>query len=363
MLIKAFNDIRRIPLPEKEGIAGYDDLRTIAALQVGTGNRAFKADQSGIWLGANKFANAPFRVAMDGTVVVGSGYTKINIFKQDGIPTSISTGDLWFDTNDKNKLYRAGSAGADEIAGGEWEAVRDTDIAQAISDAADAATDAATAIADAAEAKGIADGKVTTFYQAEAPTAEGTGDLWLDTDDDRLYRWSGSAWVEIQDTDIAQAISDASDAQNTADGKIVTFAQDAAPTAEGTGDFWIDTNDGNKIYRWSGSAWVAVDDTRKITVFAQDAIPTSLAVGDLWFDTNDDNKPYIAESVGADEITGGEWVLIDDQRAADALLKAGASQTLTGDIIVGASGVTIDGANIRIVIHDGTVPRGVFGDV
>ena len=215
MIIQAFNDIKRKPLPEREGIAGFDDLRTIAALQVGTGNRAFKADQSGIWLGANKWVDAPFRVAMDGTVVVGSGYSKLTVFKQDAVPTSISTGDLWFDTNDNNKLYRAGSVGADEITAGEWELV-------------------------------------------------------------------GTSTV----------------------------------------------------------------------VFAQDAIPTSINIGDLWFDTNDDNKPYIAESVGADEITGGEWVLIDDQRAADALLKAGASQTLTGDIEIGEGNVKIDGANKRILITE-----------
>jgi len=367
MLIKAFNDISRKPLPRKEGIGGFSDLRSVAAFEIGTGNRAVKADQSGLWLGAHKFADAPFSVNMAGDVIAssadfsGSGYTKINIFKQDGVPTSISTGDLWFDTDDKNKLYRAGSVGANEITGGEWEAVRDTDIAQAISDAADAAADAATAIADAATAQGTADGKVTTFYQAEAPTAEGTGDLWVDTDDDRLYRWSGAAWVEIQDVDIAQAISDAATAQTTADGKIVTFAQDAEPTAEGTGDFWIDTNDGNKIYRWSGSEWVAVDDTRKIKVFAQDAIPTSITIGDIWYDTNDDNKPYVAESVGANEITAGEWVLIDDQRAADALLKAGSTQTLTGDIQVGESNIKIDGANKRIIINDGTNDRILIG--
>lgn len=40
--------------------------------------------------------------------------------------------------------------------------------------------------------------------------------------------------------------------------KIKTFYQDASPTAEGTGDLWVDTNDNNKLYRWSGSAWTEV---------------------------------------------------------------------------------------------------------
>ena len=41
--------------------------------------------------------------------------------------------------------------------------------------------------------------------------------------------------------------------------------------------------------------------------FRQDGIPTSLNIGDTWFDTNDSNKQYRAASVGADQITSGEW--------------------------------------------------------
>jgi len=327
----------------------------------GYGNKIFGIDNRGMWMGAADFENGIFSVDYDGKVIAtsadfsGSGYTKINIFKQDAVPTSIAIGDLWFDTNDKNKLYRAGSTGADEIKAGEWESVRDEDIAQAIS--------------DAATAQATADGKVTTFYQSSEPTAEAVGDLWVDTDDDRLYRWSGAAWVEIQDADIAQAIADAGTAQATADGKIVTFYQDSVPTAEGAGDLWVDTNDGNKLYRATNAGddevkageWVAVDDTRKTTVFAQDGVPTSLAIGDIWFDTNDGNKPYVAESVGADEITAGEWVEVQDAKAADALLKAGSSQTLTGNFNLNDSNVLIDGANKRIIINDGSNDRILIG--
>lgn len=44
-----------------------------------------------------------------------------------------------------------------------------------------------------------------------------------------------------------------------ADGKTTNYYQSSEPTG-GTyvlGDTWFDTDDGNKIYRWSGSAWVA----------------------------------------------------------------------------------------------------------
>jgi hypothetical protein len=180
---------------------------------------------------------------------------KTQTFMQDGIPTSLAIGDLWIDTDDDNKYYRAACVGANEIKAGEWEAARDAGIAAAIG----AAT----------TAQATADGKVYTFFQASIPTALGIGDLWLDSDDgNKLYRAAiiganeikAGEWEEVQDSDIGQAISDAADAQSTADGKIVSFYQDAEPTAEGVGDLWIDTNDGNKTYRWSGSAWVSVID-------------------------------------------------------------------------------------------------------
>lgn len=155
-------------------------------------------------------------------------------------------------------------------------------------DAAQALADAATAIANAATAQGTADGKVTTFLQDEPPLAEGVGDLWIDTNDgNRLYRWNGTLWSEIRDAGIAAAIVDAATAQATADGKIVSFFQDAEPTAAAVGDFWIDTNDSNKLYRWSGTAWETARDAG--IALALDAINTISDDGIL----SRDEKPEI----------------------------------------------------------------------
>ena len=55
--------------------------------------------------------------------------TRTKTFAQDAIPTATAIGDLWIDTDDSNKLYRAASATADEITTGEWELVRDDAIA------------------------------------------------------------------------------------------------------------------------------------------------------------------------------------------------------------------------------------------
>ena len=172
-------------------------------------------------------ANANLKALIDGTVVVKGSITISNPEDIDG--STITNDSSW--TNDDT---------ADTAI---------TNAATAQTAADDAQSDASTAITNAATAQGTADGKVTTFYQDGEPTAEGEGDLWVDTNDgNKLYRWSGSSWTEVQDDDIATAISNASTAQSTADGKIVTFYQSAIPTATDAGDFFFDTDDG-KMYR------------------------------------------------------------------------------------------------------------------
>ena len=50
-------------------------------------------------------------------------------------------------------------------------------------------------------------------------------------------------------------------------------------------------------------------DNPRIKTTVSGSAPTATAVGDLWINTStDDNLMYRAESIGADEITSGEWV-------------------------------------------------------
>lgn len=107
----------------------------------------------------------------------------------------------------------------------------------------------------------LLDGKTKAYYQTSAPTTGlNEGDIWFDTDDgNKQYFYTGTAWVSVQDTAIAAAQSAATAAQTTADGKNKVFRQTSAPTASAAGDLWFDTDDDNRIYRWSGTAWVAND--------------------------------------------------------------------------------------------------------
>ena len=142
-----------------------------------------------------------------------------------------------------------------------------------------------------------------TFRQVSAPTKRGvdadtsldiplqTGDVWVAINDqNKLYQWSGSAWVYSPDGAITGSVSALSatltndyltqtDTENAiaqsgtflrayADIQSKVFRQSDAPTKRGvdpetaadisleTGDVWYDTNDSNKLYLWSGSAWV-----------------------------------------------------------------------------------------------------------
>ena len=116
-------------------------------------------------------------------------------------------------------------------------------------------SDLAQALSDAATAQSTADGKIVSYYQTTMP-AGSEGDLWIDTDDgNRLYRHNGTTFVEIQDDGISTAISDAAGAQATADGKVTTFYSTTTPTAEGEGDLWFNSTTG-LVKRWSGTVWV-----------------------------------------------------------------------------------------------------------
>lgn len=80
-----------------------------------------------------------FRASLDGVVTFG-GYApsdiasiettangKNKVFRADEPPTAIGSGDIWIDTNDKNKIYVASAAGSSS-----WVESRDQDIASVV---------------------------------------------------------------------------------------------------------------------------------------------------------------------------------------------------------------------------------------
>ena len=272
-----------------------------------------------------------------------------------------NTGDIWVEQDNNNKLYRYDHSlfgNVNSYLSTGWVAIYDTRIDSTVSSLADALT-AITSL------ENVTDGQVHTFYQNDQPTNSdltfgtiGVGDLWLDLNDgNKLYFYTGNVdgWQPVQDQAIAQSFAAAASAANTADGKISTYVQPDPPQfdavygdalgAEDEGDLWFETDNNNKLYRWSGSQWEPVNDGRVDTIagdlsqaltditdlsatiqvlsgaedgginsYYQDNTPSTASLGDLWIDTDGGNKLY--------RYNGTNWLPIDDQAIQTAIASA-----------------------------------------
>ena len=117
------------------------------------------------------------------------------------------------------------------------------------------------------------------------------GSSWFnpDTGEQKVYDPTSEEFLDVAAVDLT--------AREIADGKAKTYVQDNEPTggAYNAGDLWIDTNDGNKLYRYSGTAWVSAQDgaistaqstaNGKNKVYYDTAAPGSTPnnAGDIWW--------------------------------------------------------------------------------
>jgi hypothetical protein len=118
-------------------VAGYvDDVFTVGIsgqllVDDSISARSIKTDE--LVAGGNvSIANGAISIAGLATDAYNWINSKAKIFRQTGIPTAESAGDLWFDTDDGNKAYRAAMKYANEIRAGEWELCQDQGAAQAL---------------------------------------------------------------------------------------------------------------------------------------------------------------------------------------------------------------------------------------
>ena len=282
--------------------------------------------------------NSPFILGIDEALEAGlsaqaTADGKITSFYQTTMPTG-EEGDLWIDTDDGNKLYRHNGITFIEV--------QDDGIS--------------TAITAASDAQATADGKVTTFVSTTAPTAEAVGDLWIDSDDNnKLYRWSGSAWVLVRDSGIAQAITDASTAQTTADSKVKTFTSETAPTADSLGDLWFKASTG-ELRRWNGTAWGdALVDLTGVAVPSLDQVaPVAFAadyLGVLSAGQLPKNINVVRRRGGTDVSSSTTWSIISQTGISGVTVTVSSSGivTIPTGATIGASS-TIEVRSVR----DGT---------
>lgn len=101
LINNAFTDVGLIDNVASE--ADTSRLENIGTLQVGRGSKTLKTDQRGLWLGAEQYADAPFRVDMDGNLYasVADLVNRLNIGEGDTSFHVDEDGNLWLG----NELY------------------------------------------------------------------------------------------------------------------------------------------------------------------------------------------------------------------------------------------------------------------
>ncbi|MBR6250135.1 MAG: hypothetical protein IKR17_02940, partial [Bacteroidales bacterium] len=125
---------------------------------------------------------------------------------------------------------------------------------------------------DIVDLQGQIDGKIDTWFKTVDPTtsnepastwdstakAEHKDDLYYNTTTGDVFRWTGSEWAKVQDSQIQEALDNASTAQATADGKMTVFT--ATPSNYKRGDMWVQGASGDIKYATkNGTTYVAAD--------------------------------------------------------------------------------------------------------
>jgi len=188
-------------------------------------------------------------------------------------PINYDAGDMWILQSDSD--HKAGkkgeilitTAGRKEYNENDWVNMLSYGSIASINEVANNLNEAINRIGVVEET--IEDGIITTYYQDTIPDSNCVGDLWYVTNavdnyiKGKTYRYDGTTWRILDDPEITEAFEKANEAKIVADGKIQSFYSATEPTQNmGLGDLWVNTSDKNKLYRYNGTNWVAVYDTR-----------------------------------------------------------------------------------------------------
>lgn len=169
-------------------------------------------------------------------------------------------------------------AQADATAAGEA-------VAGAAAEATAAKAAAETANDNALAAAGIARDKGRIYYQPTAPTdeeAKSPNNLWIDSDDGRVYVWNGTAWTESESESLRDAAQAALVAQQTAEAADSKAQQAVAAAAEAD--------------RKAGEAADAAEDAAAAAAAAQQT------ADDATIDAREAHNEAVAAAARAEEI-------------------------------------------------------------
>jgi len=246
---------------------------------------------------------------------------KPNIFRQTSVPTALSAKDVWFDTDDGNRMYVSTSVGDDQVTSGEWEETTDTRLANVVTSAATATTNISTlTTADTAKAAQITElnaqftfsgGNITGVADAlntSINTAVSNGTSAISTSVDELktqFTFSGNNITGVSDalnTSINTAASDAVSATATSLDKLeALFTFDgnnnvnglAGSTTISSAIATAETNAVSTANTARANAQTALVATISKVFRQNDPPAVTEPVNSIWYDTNDSNKSYV----------------------------------------------------------------------
>ncbi len=180
------------------------------------------AEKSGVNTQAASFAVTTENTTYNNAFQALANYLNAGTTWVSGVPSWLADANLGTNTTIVGATYRSTWA--------TFYAAR-TALLNAITAKAKTLADTAQTAANSAQT--TANGRIRSFYQTTAPTASAIGDLWVDTDDNnRMYRWNGTSWIDAADSRISSVASSVTALQTTV-GTHTTTLQTQASSIDG----------------------------------------------------------------------------------------------------------------------------------
>ena len=196
------------------------------------------------------------------TALGASVTLKPNIFRQNAAPTSLAIGDIWFDTDDKNKMYVAQGIGNDEVSASEWILTADERLADTISSLA--TTDQnLTAESNARGALAtFTTGLASSFGSADSTTGALTGYSAGFVDSVMGTNNSAGSSISGINNALESLVVAKPDVFRQTEPPTVTAASGGTPQSPAPGSIWYDTNDNMVPYVLVATTWTKTTDER-----------------------------------------------------------------------------------------------------
>ena len=260
------------------------------------------------------------------------GATTGKLFFQAGVPTAKTVGDLWFDSDDSNRMYIAASATADQITSGEWESIG---FPAGEAGATANSTEATQDIVGAMFASNT-ETLITATYQ----DGDGTVDLVVDNDLSNYDNSSSGFITATLTTEQVQDIVGAMFSSNT-ETRISAYYEDG----DGTIDLVVDDMTANTTYSAASGGGLSLSGT----AFSIDD-PINLSQLTESTDATDDKILLWDESASA-----WKYMTLDDlQDSIDTTATGGAGEAFKTISVSGQSDVVADLAADTLTLAAGS---------